>query len=361
MNLIKSFGQAHTKLTYKAALAFVRNRVKGMNGERCVAMRELVQHYHLHYRPRNSFTYKKEGRKSYRIREVKGGITRYYIVAGVSELRKEQKQYKEKVKHQENLIPVLNNKSVVQRKPKAKSKAVRILNKIDNFYSALVDHYYVIKNFSIEMFDEEDDQVYIMTEKAEDITHQTFVKFYLMHKEPVIPDRQDIAFWHFKKIEEYFVLMIIPKLYFRNSRVFFETYFPYGKEITVSEAKRIWVTVERTYGYEETVVMINDIEKSKASRKSFYTRYLEKRRASSRANKQELEEILTLDTEVLGSPAKPLPLIFKTKGCVVGIRDHSDRNVNSYEEIKLLNRIDRQLVKDRAEGDIKKTIRELYK
>lgn len=281
---------------------------------------------------KDSFTYIKEGRKTYRIRQVKKGITSYYTVEGIDVLRSKREDHKKNVRFEATLF----SHSIVP----AKLKKYKV-DKVKKFYSTLKDCYYTIKGFSIYLFDEEDDRIYLMDDKGKDIEEKVFVRFYFTSREPVIEDREDISFWRYKKLKcDYYLLMVIPTLYFRDSKVVYNDNFYFGKEVTVGEALRIWKTVKCVYGYEETVVLINDIQKSKAERTDTFKRILKDRKEKAKKNKKELASILSLDVEILKCRTKPLPLV---------MRSHSDRTRINYAENKIDGKMDRQLGLERKE------------
>jgi hypothetical protein len=340
MDLIKEFSKVK-KPTYEKAERFVRRNVK--KEERARMFKKIRNHFGLFPpKPVDSFTYVKEGRKTYRIRQVKNGVIRHYSVQGINALRSARKAHKEEVRF---------NDVTKEHTPVRKKYKKRKVNKVKQFYDSLKDCYYIIKDFSVYLFDDEDDRIFIMDESGKDIEEKEVVKFYMTPRKPVIDDdREDITYWHYKKLEcGYYLLMVFPTLYFRDNRVVFNDRFYFGREITIGEAMRQWKTVKRVYGYEETVVLINDIKRSKGERASIVNRVIKKRKEEARKNKKQLASIMSLDAEVLKNRTRPLKLV---------MRNHSDRTVINYAENKVAGRIDRHLRSEAKEKQLDKFFKE---
>ncbi len=180
----------------------------------------------------------------------------------------------------------------------------------DYFYENEVkkDWYYELENFSLKLFNAGGEQIYLIQEK--DNNDYSFLEekivgaFYLINKKQ--KDKLDfgesVEFWKtYRYARGCYLLVILPKIKFRDNRAGYDIPFLFGRKINYLEAKQIWNKMD-SFGFSYFKIFIDEIE---------HTKHYKCLMAGERINRQQLkhfkqakrsfEAVLKLKAEKLAS------------------------------------------------------------
>lgn len=139
---------------------------------------------------------------------------------------------------------------------------------IETFYKNLPDtFYYVIDTFWLTLYDENNDQNFLIDHQENDVPELQLAKFFIVEKKYkkklVIQLESDdaVAMYKFRKItDNQYYLMVLPEFNFHDNRCGFYIR-NFSKPITYSEVKRAWKNIDN-YGFEKMFMPLLDIKKS---------------------------------------------------------------------------------------------------
>lgn len=207
----------------------------------------------------------------------------------------------------------------------------------DYFYSKLEKNdFFIVNDFSIRLFDSEGDHCYIFDVADQEYKEEIMVaKFYLVENkfdESKLDNDKNILFHTVKKLKgNYKILLILPDVNFRDQRFGFE-YPRYLKQISFAEVKTLWKNVF-DFGYDELVVKVGDIPKTRKVRKSVL--HLSKERGMLLRKSEKLrKKILSLKAETIDNPllikidthARPTAKEYRMQNKMKSINYCLDRN-----------------------------------
>lgn len=171
--------------------------------------------------------------------------------------------------------------AVTKREPAQKTVSLE-----DTFYYSLEPtDYFVIEDFTIKLFDENNEQYYMLDGKTENF----IAGFFLTNQKIDLSENPYVKFFKYKKIAGYYILLILPRITFRDNR--FAYFIPrYGKEITFAEAKRGWSAIEQ-YGFQKTIMNVGSISKTRKTKKSMLDKIEKSKQLEMKKRLRELRRI----------------------------------------------------------------------
>lgn len=236
--------------------------------------------------------------KEIKIVSRRNGVTEIYRIEN-----DESELERAKLRHKNKWQPTEKTERRIYVPPK-KEKRIEV-DPADYFYSSLEKNdFFIMSDFTIKLFDSEGDHCYIFDVADQEYKEEIMIaKFYLVENkfdESKLDNDKNILTYEVKKLRgNYKILLILPDVNFRDKRFGFE-YPRYLKPISFAEVKTIWKNVF-DFGYEELVVKVGDIPKTRKIRKSVF--HLSKERGVLLRKAEKLrKKILSLNAETIDNP-----------------------------------------------------------
>lgn len=207
----------------------------------------------------NSFTSKYlRNEKLFRV-EMKDRFGRITIARCSKQERNEMRKQFDHIRT-EVIAPV----EIVELKKLCKKRNVKSVKKKINPFDEILDSaYYIVDNFSANLFNEEGSQI-ALPYQNDFIEILQLGKFILMPKwcEKKLNLDERISYSKIIDIdEENCLLILLPRLTFRDKRITFEFPFVVGSVLTYDQAKRLCKNINR-FGFQKTIISIGQIPKT---------------------------------------------------------------------------------------------------
>jgi len=326
------------KLTEKQVATAVLRNIKGDKEHKKNVFNRILVQLQIGAPPKEYFKYEKQNRKDYRIKEMKFGVVSYYTVSGIDAVRDKEKEWKER---DIRVDTVEEHKPTIWKRPIKKDV-------VKDFYNSLAKHYYIVKDFTVKLYDGDGDHVFMLNDKEEEVESFSVVKFFITTKKIDLSDKYYIHYYAYKKIaDDFYALLVLPKLYFRNSRVLFNKHLLIGREMSLAESIKYWKTAEKVYGYEETVIPIKAVRKKQLKNIDVTKLMAKKKEEEVRKEQKQLKQISKLDVNVVKSRKKAPKIVMRCK---------YSKNVNMSIENRFVGRVDRQLRREQRIREVNKVV-----
>lgn len=258
-------------------------------------------------------------------------------------LKKERNEMRKKFDHIKNEVEISELKKLY------KKRNVKNVTKETNPIDEILDSaYYVIDNFSANLFSEEGLQINLPY-ADEFVDTLQLGKFILMPKwyEKRLNLDERISYSKIIDIdEENCLLILLPKLTFRDKRITFE--FPYanGSVLTYEQAKRLHKNINR-FGFQKTIISVGQIPKTNPRVNYFSTDRVIKRIAGEhKRNESAKNKIMRNKFTVLKSVGRKQKYAIKPGGSKYYYSHSSNERVQN----KFAGRIDAENWRRKTEG-----------
>lgn len=235
----------------------------------------------------NSFTSKYlRNEKLFRV-EMKDRFGRITIARCLKRERNEMRKQFNSIRKEKVLpIEVIGSNKITENVLRKKHKKAH--KKEKNLFDEILNSaYYVVDNFSANLFNEEGLQI-ALPYQNDFIETLVLGKFILMPKwyEKKLNLDERVSYSKIIDIdEENCLLILLPKLTFRDKRITFEFPFVVGSILTYEQAKRLHKNINK-FGFQKTIISIGQIPKTNKKVNYFSTDRVIKRIANGHKRKE---------------------------------------------------------------------------